>query len=187
MNSVHRHIKSADSKVIKDLSDWILTTLSRSEEALNHLPPCPYAREALLKRDLEVFEPQSDVEAGLLELLENYPTYNKKVLILSCEKSQLSLKETEDLVLDIRQQYSSKNLWLMYDHPLEEEKVGDIDFSNGNYLLFFVQYLSDLIQKSSELSKSGYYKNWPAEYYSQVVQNRSLYSEGKKAVANVNK
>lgn len=175
------YVKDASSEMFGDISEWILARLSKSEKALNNLPPCPYAKEALLNKDLQIFQAMSsEIDLSLSELFERFSEFGKKVLILCCEANALSLQKTEELVIKHRNQQAPSDFWLMYDHPSEDERVGDVDFSNGRYLLFFVQRLSDLIEKSEDLISAGYYKNWPELYFSQVVKNRSSHNVSNK-------
>lgn len=59
---------------------------------------------------------------------------------------------------------------VLEDHPDYNEKIGNIDMSNGRYCLLFVQKKSKLNKFSNILSKTtDYYKNWSEKEMDDIV------------------
>lgn len=163
----------ADKETQQALKDWVEKFLSRSSKALNNLPPCPYAKESLMKKEVGILKlANGDPEKVLREICQTYTDFNKRVLILWCAGDSLSAEETERLIKELRSEYGPRDLWVMYDHPEIAEAVDGLDFTFGGGTLFFIQKLHDLVEKANALEKQGYYKNWSADYYSDVVKAR---------------
>lgn len=55
------------------------------------------------------------------------------------------------------------------DHPDHVEQVDDLVFNQGEYALVLVQEADKLVKARKILKKQNYYKNWPEEYYEDVV------------------
>lgn len=156
----------------KEIEQWILESLSKSHPAFNNFPPCPYAKEALLKNKITIHTIEGDAKEFILNAVENFESYKVEVLVLVDEKNSLTKNQTQELVKEVREILTPINYWLMYDHPAVEEMVSDFDVSFNKAPLFFLQKLDMLCKKADELEKTGYYKNWDPEYYTRVVTKR---------------
>jgi hypothetical protein len=159
-------------KIEADIRDWILTRLSKAHPAFNNLPPCPFAREALLANKVQLKPLRFPAFECVQNEISQFEDSNIDVLVLFDELNQLSKTQIESLVQTIREQYAAKNYWLMYDHPDVEEHVADFDVSFNKTPLLFLQKLDNLNEKATELEQRGYYKNWSSDYFQDVVGRR---------------
>lgn len=66
----------------------------------------------------------------------------------------------------------SKDLWLIWDHPDQINKINGIQTNNNDYAILFIQPLSELNKYSDKLKKTDYYSFWDKEYYGKVVKGR---------------
>ena len=66
----------------------------------------------------------------------------------------------------------SKDLWLIWDHPDQINKINGIQTNNNDYAILFIQPLSELNKYSDKLKKTDYYSFWDKEYYDKVVKGR---------------
>jgi hypothetical protein len=165
---------------------WINETLSRRQAFLGDLPPCPYAAEAVLRGQVQIsiignessgpspsfFEVSEQLKARMQDFHKN----NFRVEVVAIPNwKHLSLVEVKYLVQECRDSFFSKDLWVLYDHPLNAEIVQDFSFNHGSLLLFFIQSLSDLVRTSEELEKTKYYDQWPMDYKEKVLGQRTEY------------
>ena len=88
-----------------------------------------------------------------------------------------SADHVQSVVRRLREMYFKEDLWLLYDHPSLPEVIEGFSFNHGSLLLFMIQKLSHLVRASNDLQQLGYYKNWPKDYYSEVVEHRKKYYE----------
>jgi hypothetical protein len=161
------------SRLEQDIKDWILTRLSTAHPAFNNLPPCPFAKEALLTKKVRIHRLLNPALSCVHREIELFESYNADVLVLVDEDGRLTRTETESLVEMIRKQYSLQNYWVMYDHPDVDEYVDEFDVSFNKAPLLFLQKLDNLNLRAAELESRGYYKNWSPEYYEDVVKSRA--------------
>jgi hypothetical protein len=152
------------------LEKWILESLSKPHQILNDLPICPFAKNAYLENKVKIIEVTDYVNEITSELTvwdDNY-----EVLIFVCPDDVIANDFTEQVIL-LNNKFMPENLVLLEDHVDLEEKIDELVFNNGKYNIILVQRLDKLNQAAEKLHKTSYYKNWPKDYYEQVVSWRN--------------
>jgi hypothetical protein len=159
------------------IQKWVQEKLSLKQSFLNSLPPCPFAAEALLKKEVCIQEcTASSVFQNVADTLSQFNRWPQKMHIWAVRDWQeLSLEEVSRFVGQQRSTYFKNDLWLLYDHPSAKEVVHDFCFNHGDLLIFMIQRLSDLVFAARNLQKSGYYQNWPQEYFEEIFLLRENY------------
>jgi hypothetical protein len=159
-------------QIVTRFREWIRTSLSTPAPFLNGMPPCPYARDAMVQRrfGLHVFAGGS-LEAFIEEHLRAFTVAGCESVIF-IDPALVSGAELEATVLHLRKKFFRQNVWPLYDHPALPEVQGDMCFNFKECALVIIQGLSTLVEASRELQKRGYYDNWSADYYHQVVGAR---------------
>ena len=66
--------------------------------------------------------------------------------------------------------FKKNDIWILLDHPLKVEKNNNVIFNNGDYVLIFIQKLSQLNESSGKLRGSGYYEGWDENYLNRLLQ-----------------
>jgi hypothetical protein len=148
------------------IDDYIkYITLKRKE--LGGHAICPFAKKFLDKT--EIIE-SDDLERDALKCLEaeEQPMvwviygcpkkFNKDWLTSFCDKHK-------DLA-------KSKDLWLIWDHPDQVNKIGEVSTNNKEYGIVLIQPLKELNNYSDKLKNSNYYGYWSKEYYNDIVKSR---------------
>jgi hypothetical protein len=165
----------------QDILNWLRDFVEKPNTLLNGWPPCPYAKEARLKNRVNVIVAQKD---QILETLENEAQKVQSSLfdvsiIALVPDDFLSIAETKKLTLDFRKKWTSEDIYLLKDHPEDQEFSGALKMNHGKLQLFFLQKLSALEKASEDLLAAGYYDNWDPEYFERVVGARKAYSPVK--------
>jgi hypothetical protein len=154
-----------------DIEHWIQNFVEVPHSALGGWAPCPYARKARIDRDFEV-QLGHDLGADLAALAAS--GINKSVLILVYPEAQYTVKQFNQVIDDVNQQFLSKhNLIVLADHPADEEIVNGVKMNQGTYALALVQGLDDLDQKAQLIARKGFYDTWPEDYLQVLFQNRN--------------
>jgi hypothetical protein len=151
------------------MSEWILNDLSAPVAMLNNFSKCPYAKTAYLENKVKFYEISNTNEIHTLvanwdELLD------VAVIKLPDTVTKNSISTLVDSLNDL---YMPEDFVFLDDHVDNEERMGDIVFNNGKYNVLFLQRKSKLDIAAKKLEKLGYYNNWTAEYYEEVVGWRS--------------
>ena len=162
----------------QSIKEWIETFLNIPSQTLNNLPPCPFARQALISNKIVVQEltPLSHISMKeyFLAEIENY-TYHwpkgKEVVVLGCDPKLISADDLEACVDESAEKFlEDRGYVALEDHPDHVESVKDLVFNQGDYALILIQEADKLDKARKILAKQDYYKNWPQEYYEDVVE-----------------
>lgn len=166
-----------ETAVQESIKHWVLKSLAVPQSILGGLPPCPFASEALLQKQVTVQLADPELVFSVAEEeLRQFFQRGKKMTLLVVEKGhEVDVQQTQNFVKTMRNKYFMQDLWLLYDHPLLGESVSELSFNHGQYLLFMIQKLSDLIYASRDLKNTNYYQSWDKSYYDEVVGLREEY------------
>lgn len=150
------------------IREWILEDLSKPVGLLNNLPKCPFAKKALLDEKVKFFTASQDLNYVVKEITKSWNDDKIEVAIIHLDW-EVTATQMESIVNLYNKLYADKDFLLLDDHIDVEEKIEDIDFSNGRYNILLLQRKSKISQARNQLQKLNYYKNWPKEYYDEVV------------------
>ena len=148
------------------LEKWILESISQPHQILNDLPICPFAKNAYLENKVKIIE-VTDYVNEITEQLHQWDD-SYEVIVFVCPHNIIAHDFVEQVEV-LNNKFVPLNLALLEDHVDIEEKIGSLVFNNGKYNIILVQRLDKLNQAADKLHKTLYYKNWPKEYYEQVV------------------
>ena len=149
--------------MIEDYIKYI--TLKRKE--LGGHAICPFAKRFL---DKTVIIESEDLEKDAIQCIESEERpmlwmvygcpekFNKEWLSSFCEINKDKAK--------------AKDLWLIWDHPDQTNKIGDVKTNNKEYGILLIQPLTELNEYSEKLKKTNYYEFWDKEYYDAIVGDR---------------
>lgn len=161
----------------QSINEWIENFLNIPTPTLNNLPPCPFAKQALISNKIVINQlrplSQLSMKEYFITEIENY-TYHwpkgKEVVILGCEADLISAEDLEECVDITTEKFlSERGFVALEDHPDEEERVKDLIFNQGTYALILLQEAEKLDKARRILDKQNYYKNWDKQYYKDVV------------------
>ena len=150
------------------IRDWILKDLSKPVALLNNLPKCPFAKKALLDQKVKFFKASGDLNYVVKEITKHWKDDEIEVAVIHLDWN-VKTDEIERIVNVYNKLYEPKDFLLLDDHVEVEEKIEDVDFSNGQYNILLLQRKSKIVDARKQLKKLNYYKNWPKEYYDEVV------------------
>ncbi len=146
--------------MLRSLLQWA-AALNVPRAATNHLPTCPYAQRAFDQgRVAIVFQTRFNGESDITRLINGWSDLFDVVLLV-IDRASLSASDAHALADKISDDVALCNFVVMADHPDQPFIVAGQNNSNGEYLIFFIQRQSKLLQASQALKAVAYYKNWP--------------------------
>lgn len=185
--------KETYNLIYKDLRTWSREYLEIPNIHLNKMPACPFAQQAWKdnKVQIEIRSLETNYTNQLNKVLKKVNWKRKEILIFcDLNYSQYSLNKFQSVIDNFNNKYNKKDIYFMGFHPNnpandEEQEFlvnpsGDRDSlpkSDIIYSMMLVQKFSQLYNASVKLEKMGYYKNWPKDYYEDVVLSRQLIYE----------
>ena len=141
-------------------------SLKRNE--LGGHPMCPFATPFLDKT--EIIESKNFMKDAF-ECIQNES--HPMLYLIYGDPKQFDKKWLEDFCDDHQQFAKTKDLWLIWDHPDQINKINGLKTNNDKYAILFIQGLSELNKYSDSLAKTDYYSFWNKDYYEKIMEDRS--------------
>lgn len=140
---------------------WIEEFVTQPNSVFGNMPPCPYARQALIQNRVTVHElTHAEPDSNIWTRIENTNFDDKDVVVIVADPKRWTLHECHRIVDQLNQTFGNQDIIVMEDHPLQEESVKTVSLNCGRYCLLLAQRRSKLTEASRELEKTDYYKNW---------------------------
>ena len=158
-------------QVKKDIEAWVKNFCEVPHPALGGFPPCPYARNARLKKSYSVFlgvDPYHD-----LKNRARMGMGDREVVIYVYDPIEWPHELFAASINSANQDFLLRNdILALEDHPADVEDVNGVIMNQGQYAMVLVQSLSDLNAKAKLVARKGFYDSWPEEYLQALFQHR---------------
>jgi hypothetical protein len=158
-------------QVKQDIESWIENFVEVPHPALGGFPPCPFARQARMKRTFEVYlgsDPYYD-----LKNRARWGMGNREVIIYAYDPAEWSHELFSSSIESANTEHLLRNdILALEDHPADVENVNGVIMNQGKYALALVQCLSDLNVKAKQMASKGFYHGWPEEYLQGLFHHR---------------
>jgi len=153
----------------QDILTWITEFVEVSHADLAGWPPCPYARRARVNGLL-------DLRAGKVDPymdLKNIDMGRFEVIAYVYDPTEFTAAEFENHVQSVNTAFLiPKNMIALADHPDCAEIVNGVRMNQGQWVLAFVQSLSQLNGHARQLAEKGFYRSWPEDYLQSLFAHR---------------
>ena len=148
---------------------WIKDFLTKRNPVFGDLPPCPFARKAMMDKKVEFIElPRTADWRTIYQLIWNADFDSKDVLCIIAEPKQFTAQQTVSMAEFLNERFMPRDVVILEDHPEIPEKVKGVKLNNGEHIPFLAQSLSKLNRFSKMLESGPYYKNWSKTYLESV-------------------
>jgi hypothetical protein len=158
-------------QVKQDIESWIENFVEVPHPALGGFPPCPFARQARMKRTFEVYlgsDPYYD-----LKNRARWGMGNREVIIYAYDPAEWSHELFSTSIESANTEHLLRvDMLALEDHPADVENVNGVIMNQGKYALALVQCLSDLNTKAKQMASKGFYHGWPEEYLQGLFHHR---------------
>jgi len=158
-------------QVKQDIEYWIENFVEVPHPALGGFPPCPFARQARLKRTYEVYlgaDPYYD-----LKNRARWGMGDREVIIYAYDPAEWSHELFSSSIESANTEHLLRaDILALEDHPDDVENVNGVIMNQGKYALALVQSLSDLNAKAQQMASKGFYHGWPEEYLQGLFHHR---------------
>ena len=151
------------------IQNWINNFVTKPNPVFGNLPPCPFARKAIVDNKVEFQEMVGTTDyATLYQTIFNFDWNTKDVLCMILPADHFSAEETTRIARDLNSYFMPRDIVVLEDHPKISERVSSVKLNNGEFILFLAQSLSKLNHFSKVLESGPYYKNWSKSYLQSV-------------------
>jgi hypothetical protein len=153
----------------QDIEQWIVDFVEKPASLLNGWPPCPYARQARLNK-------QVDIRQGCFNPIDDLKQVNMSefdVVAYVYGRERWPADEFNELVDIVNRVYLNlQGLIALADHPDDIESVNGVVMNQGTYAIVFVQNLNKLNHFAKILGSKGFYNGWDEEYLTVLFAGR---------------
>ena len=151
------------------IQNWINNFVTQPNPVFGNLPPCPFARKAVVDNKVVFLEMVGTTDyATLYQTIFNFDWETKDVLCMILPQNHFSAQQTVDIAHDLNSYWMQRDIVILEDHPAIKENVKGVTLNNGEYILYLAQSLSKLNHFSKLLETGPYYKNWSKTYLQSV-------------------
>ena len=139
-------------QVIQDVKHWITEFVTKPNPLLNKLPPCPYAKQAMIEDKVQIVVPtEGTVSYAIQHALTNFD-HNMDLVMLVFDPKVMDPETFEACVWRWNQTVDPQFV-LLDDHPDNEENINGVSMNNGKYAIVFIQK-SDKLDEASKFLKT---------------------------------
>ncbi len=145
---------------------WIESLTVARPELLN-FPICPYAKQAYITQKYEIRKTGFDsIEQ---DITTSDLTKHQVVILYLEEYEQFTPEQLSERTAQLNAKFNEKDIVILDNEPRRVFKLNGILTPFQGCYLWVLQQLSDLNEKSKQLAKTDYYKNWTQEQLDEVV------------------
>jgi hypothetical protein len=152
------------STVETALLKWMEEFVEVPHPSLGGWPPCPFARQARLSKNIDIRQGQ-DPYNDCVSLLEY--DWSKEVVIFWYDTVDPQM--FVDDVIRANDTLLSKDIVALEDHPATEEIIAGIKMNFGLCPIIVLQKNSKLNQSADQLKEKGYYHTWSQSDLDKIV------------------
>lgn len=171
--------------VEQDIWGWINDFVTEKNDFYRFkFPPCPYARQAVLNKTVDVLVWQSGnvrafIKQGAVQMRDT-PSLTTRVMVFP-PKTQLAWG-LSDYVEQLNAELISDNVFLNTGVAKTTTSHYPGPPSKEPYFIVIANSLAAVLSGAKSLQHTDYYQNWPAEHYALVVERRERMAKlyGKK-------
>ena len=154
----------------QDVINWITGFVEKPNPLLNGWAPCPYARAARVRGEVDIRI--GTVPAEDLQTFVDLGMGDYQVVALIYDAAEWDLERFRASWRSQIANLGPQGLYVLEDHPAEPEQVLGVTMNQGTYALLFVQLKSKLEEAAAQLAPRGYYHDWPRDYLEGLFEGR---------------
>ena len=151
------------------IQNWINNFVTQPNPVFGNLPPCPFARKAIVDNKVDFTELNGGADwRTIYGMIWNFDFEEKDVLCIIAKPDQFTAQQTVSMAEWLNERFMPHDIVVLEDHPGISEHVKEVKLNNGHYILFLAQSLSKLNKFSKMLESGPYYNNWSKTYLESV-------------------
>ena len=170
--------------ITEDILEWSEKYLEPKNKHLGNVPVCPSARTARLKKTYRILECKNfnAFQDAIIEGAKLAKDPDIQIVIVGCKDIEYSVEELSSVLDILNRVLVPQDIYLMGFHPWDEEEDEPVEFldtgewsPDNEFMMVLIQKFDELEKASDNLRKTGYYDQWPSDYYEGTVLKRQSY------------
>jgi hypothetical protein len=175
--------QSTEKAIVEEILQWSETALEKPSPQFNNLPPCPYARKALMDEKVAILFKYDDSYQVLYSCVSQFDDNFDLAIIVDVHNDK-SAYDFHEYLESLNEAISNgmfidKDIWVMGFHPDDDvsetaQETAIEAITDTEYSMIFVQRLTVLQEAADKLDKKGYYDSYDSECIASDIYNRRV-------------
>jgi hypothetical protein len=175
--------QSTEKAIVEEIMQWSETALEKPSPQFNNLPPCPYARKALMDEKVAILFKYDDSYQVLYSCVSQFDDNFDLAIIVDVHNDK-SAYDFHEYLESLNEAISNgmfidKDIWVMGFHPDDDvsetaQETAIEAITDTEYSMIFVQRLTVLQEAADKLDKKGYYDSYDSECIASDIYNRRV-------------
>jgi len=175
--------QSTEKAIVEEILQWSETALEKPSPQFNNLPPCPYARKALMDEKVAILFKYDDSYQVLYSCISQFDDNFDLAIIVDVHNDK-SAYDFHEYLESLNEAISNgmfidKDVWVMGFHPDDDvsetaQETAIEAITDTEYSMIFVQRLTVLQEAADKLDKKGYYDSYDSECIASDIYNRRV-------------
>ncbi|MCP3704847.1 MAG: hypothetical protein GY954_18190 [Alteromonas sp.] len=175
--------QSTEKAIVEEILQWSETALEKPSPQFNNLPPCPYARKALMDEKVAILFKYDDSYQVLYSCISQFDDNFDLAIIVDVHNDK-SAYDFHEYLESLNEAISNgmfidKDIWVMGFHPDDDvsetaQETAIEAITDTEYSMIFVQRLTVLQEAADKLDKKGYYDSYDSECIASDIYNRRV-------------
>lgn len=175
--------QSTEKAIVEEILQWSKTALEKPSPQFNNLPPCPYAKKALMDEKVAILFKYEDSYQVLYSCVSQFDDNFDLAIIVDVnnDKSAYDFHEYLESLNEAisKGMFIDKDIWVMGFHPDDDvsetaQETAIEAITETEYSMIFVQRLTVLQEAADKLNKKGYYDNYDSECIASEIYKRRV-------------
>jgi len=175
--------QSTEKAIVEEILQWSETALEKPSPQFNNLPPCPYAKKALMDEKVAILFKYDDSYQVLYSCVSQFDDNFDLAIIVDVHNDK-SAYDFHEYLESLNEAISNgmfidKDVWVMGFHPDDDvsetaQETAIEAITDTEYSMIFVQRLTVLQEAADKLDKKGYYDSYDSECIASDIYNRRV-------------
>lgn len=175
--------QSTEKAIVEEILQWSETALEKPSPQFNNLPPCPYAKKALMDEKVAILFKYDDSYQVLYSCISQFDDNFDLAIIVDVHNDK-SAYDFHEYLESLNEAISNgmfidKDVWVMGFHPDDDvsetaQETAIEAITDTEYSMIFVQRLTVLQEAADKLDKKGYYDSYDSECIASDIYNRRV-------------
>ena len=175
--------QSTEKAIVEEILQWSETALEKPSPQFNNLPPCPYAKKALMDEKVAILFKYDDSYQVLYSCISQFDDNFDLAIIVDVHNDK-SAYDFHEYLESLNEAISNgmfidKDIWVMGFHPDDDvsetaQETAIEAITDTEYSMIFVQRLTVLQEAADKLDKKGYYDSYDSECIASDIYNRRV-------------
>jgi hypothetical protein len=153
--------------ITKAILTWVEDFVEKPHPNLGNWPPCPYARQARMSKNILVLR-GTDPYHDAIDLAKNY-TWDKEIVIYWYDPTNHPAIEFAKKIKQVNTETMPLDVVALEDHPYIDETISGVKMNFGVCALMILQQLSKVNAAADQLKTKDYYNHWDQDNLDKIV------------------